>query len=82
MGRCKQQTLIDKRLETAHRNLLEQVTSLKALNPNAVLQRGYAMVQLSGTLVDSIDVVKESTQVDITLKDGQFSAEVLTKRRT
>jgi len=76
------QTLIDKQVETASRNLLQQVTSLKALNPKAVLQRGYAMVEVSGTLVDSIDLVKESKQVDITLKDGQFSAEVLTKRRT
>jgi exodeoxyribonuclease VII large subunit len=49
---------------------------LAALNPLAVLDRGFAIVtQLDGNLVRSIAQVKASQEVLVRLSDGQFSAQ-------
>lgn len=76
------QTLMHQRVERASRQLSELDTGLKALNPKAVLDRGYAMVSQGGDVVDSIDRIDRNSTVDVTLKDGQFNAQVNDKRRT
>ena len=52
---------------------------LSALNPRAVLERGYALVQRSddGSLVSSVKQVQHSDEVAITVRDGDFQAKAL-----
>ncbi|MSQ22325.1 MAG: exodeoxyribonuclease VII large subunit [Dehalococcoidia bacterium] len=52
---------------------------LNALNPQAVMERGYALVQRSddGTLVASVGQVQRNDEVTVTVRDGRFGARVV-----
>ena len=51
-----------------------------ALDPQAVLQRGYAMVfNPQGNLIDSVEKTNKNERIDIHLKDGSLAAEVISK---
>lgn len=51
---------------------------LSALNPKAVLGRGYAVVsQAEGGMVSSVKQVKAGDVLQVQLKDGQFGAQVM-----
>ena len=50
---------------------------LNALNPQAVLERGYTMVtQASGDLVRSINQVHPDEDLQVEVSDGQFDVRV------
>jgi exodeoxyribonuclease VII large subunit len=51
---------------------------LSALNPQAVMERGYSLVQRSydGTLVTRIGQVQRNDEVTVTVRDGAFGARV------
>lgn len=49
---------------------------LDALNPNAILQRGYSVVRHNGKNIRSIKAIKQSDIVDVLLSDGSFAASV------
>jgi exodeoxyribonuclease VII large subunit len=50
---------------------------LEALNPEAILRRGYAIVrQKDGRLVRTARAVAGGAIVDVQLSDGRFAAEV------
>jgi exodeoxyribonuclease VII large subunit len=56
---------------------------LQALNPAAVLRRGYAIVsQEDGTLVRSVQQVQVDQKLHIRLADGEIDARTLEKRDT
>ncbi len=63
-------------LATERINGLER--RLSALNPQAVMERGYGLVQRSddGTLVTSVGQVKRDDEVTVTVHDGAFGARV------
>jgi exodeoxyribonuclease VII large subunit len=62
-------------LRRAHRQGLND--RLLALNPMAVLQRGFAIVRLKdGPIVNSIQQVQAGQNIDISLADGKFGARV------
>ena len=52
---------------------------LSALNPQAVMERGYALVQRSddGTLVAGVGQVQRDDEVTVTVRDGRFGARVV-----
>ena len=52
---------------------------LDALNPHAVLARGYAIVtrQLDGKIVGSVDDVRKNEDLKIHVKDGEFEAKII-----
>jgi exodeoxyribonuclease VII large subunit len=50
------------------------VWRLKALDPFATLERGYAIVQKNGGIVSSVDDVRGGDALDVRLKDGSFGA--------
>jgi len=53
---------------------------LKALNPLAILQRGYALVsQPDGSLVRSVEQVQIADQLNVRVSDGEFPVEVTEK---
>ena len=72
------------RLERAPRLLLERGRArlehaagrLRALSPNATLERGYAIVRSEGAIVRSSGAVAPGRQVDVELAEGGFGARV------
>jgi len=56
--------------------------TLEAIGPNAVLSRGYAIVQdrIEGTLVHSIRDVQPGSRLHIRVSDGVFQADVVETR--
>lgn len=56
---------------------LSQKQVLEALSPEKVLQRGYSVISLQDKIISSIDEIKVDSNVTIRLKDGSFSANVV-----
>ena len=54
----------------------ELFTKVEALNPVAVLNRGFAYITHDENNVSSVSDVKPGDLLDITVKDGNFKAEV------
>ena len=52
------------------------VWRLKALDPFATLERGYAIVQRGGSVVSSIGDAHPGDALDVRVKDGSFSTQV------
>jgi exodeoxyribonuclease VII large subunit len=49
---------------------------LRALSPQATLDRGYAIVRLGGTALKDTSAVTAGTLVDVELRTGGFAARV------
>ena len=49
---------------------------LEALNPRAVLARGYSIVSFEGQPIHSTKLLKQNAIVEVTMSDGIFSSEV------
>lgn len=70
-------TSIDSRL-SAKAALAQELTSkLEALNPLAVLNRGFSFITNNGKPAASVSDVKAGDTVDIRFKDGSVKAEIL-----
>lgn len=68
---------IQQQLQTHQQTLLRLKNSLEQLNPNAVLARGYALVQTEkGEVVRSFTQIKLTDIVQIRLSEGQAEAEI------
>ena len=63
-------------LDTATAQANELFTKVEALNPVAVLNRGFAYITHDENNVSSVTDVKSGDLLDITVKDGKFQAEV------
>lgn len=74
------QVAIDDFLQVTRQGIDTHQTLLKALGPDGVLRRGYAIVRHEGKAVRSGKQLKTGTKVDITLADGTITAN-LTKER-
>ena len=63
-----------------HRELVQKVGGcvwrLKALDPFATLDRGYAIVQRGATVVSSVAAARPGDAIDVRVKDGTFGAQV------
>ncbi len=69
---------LQRRLQTHQQILLRLKNSLQQLNPNAVLARGYAIVQnRMGELVKNSQQLQINEQVNITLGQGSASASIV-----
>ena len=65
------------RLQLQHAHVAGLSSRLLALNPRAVLERGFAVVSRpDGSLVRSISQVKSGDDIQVQVTDGKFSAEV------
>ncbi len=63
----------DMQFRRLRQDVLQQ--NLEALNPLSVLRRGYAIVShQDGRLISSISQVENLDELDIRLRDGNFSA--------
>ena len=62
---------------TAAKNSLETRRSLlAALDPEAILRRGYAIVRQRGQALRTVQALQPDAIVDVTMANGQFSASV------
>lgn len=62
------------RMTMSRDKLLRQVDRLQALNPLAVLGRGYAVVSCEKTLITSAEKVQTGDQLQIRFADGEITA--------
>ena len=62
------------RLNSITAETAELFTKVEALNPVAVINRGFAYITHNDVNVSSVKDVKKGDEIDITLKDGAFRA--------
>lgn len=63
-------------LERARHRLTALEASLRALDPEAVLERGYAIVRREGRIVGSVAALRAGACVIAQLRDGEFEANI------
>ena len=63
-------------LDSAQAKANALFTQVEALNPVAVLNRGFSYITRDGNNISSVKDVKKGDLLDITVKDGNFTAEV------
>ena len=74
---------VDRAWEREQTRLQGMLERLNALNPLAVLQRGYAAItKETGELVSSIQQMHEGDRVTLMLRDGTAQAEIVTVKKT
>ena len=65
------------RLKLQKSQVLGVQRRLEALNPLAILQRGYAVIsQPDGKIVRSVDDVQVNDQLNVRVSDGEFTTQV------
>ena len=67
---------IEQRTRQAAQGVGGCVWRLRALDPFATLDRGYAIVQRGATVVSSVGMAKPGDGVSVRVKDGTFGAHV------
>jgi len=89
----KKETILNKnvqRLTTGTINYLSvnnvrlksSLNNLQLLNPENVLQRGYSITSINGTILKKIDSLKNNDIIDTQLYDGTFRSRVVDKEET
>jgi exodeoxyribonuclease VII large subunit len=63
---------VSHQLQLRRERLSGLAARLDALNPLAVLQRGYAVVRRDGQLVKSVVQVSPGDQLSVRVSDGEF----------
>jgi exodeoxyribonuclease VII large subunit len=63
-------------IEDQKRDFSQRKAFLQALNPQAILSRGYAIVRSSGKVIRSAKQAKSQDTLRIQLRDGEIQAEV------
>ncbi len=72
------QIAVERKLESKRSAVAQMAARLEALDPTAVLRRGYAIVQDagSGEVISSVEKALPRRALDIRVSDGVFGAEV------
>ena len=86
----QQQLYFTERLQRNYHQLLTKVEhrlesmkrSLSALNPNAVLERGFTLIEANERVITSVEQIQEQDTVTIRFKDGSADSMITKKRRT
>ena len=68
--------ITEKKIDKAKSALVASVSKLEALNPLAVVARGYGVVSVDGVALKSVDQIKVGDLIDVKIKDGEISATV------
>ena len=63
-------------MERSRHRLNALEASLRALNPEAVLERGYAVVRQNGKVLESAIVADVNAPIVVQLKDGELTANI------
>ncbi|MBX6334045.1 exodeoxyribonuclease VII large subunit [Candidatus Saccharibacteria bacterium] len=67
---------VERAVRTAQQHLESRVRLLAAYDPNAALQRGYALVRMNGSLIHSGRQLKAGDELHISLSDARVTADV------
>ena len=62
-------------------NFAKTFSALESLNPLSVLLRGYSLVSLDGTIVESVDKIKKEDRLQVFMSDGTVDCQVLSTKR-
>jgi exodeoxyribonuclease VII large subunit len=73
--------MIDTALARSREHVGGFLLQLRSLHPQATLARGYALVELDGSVVRSVRQVKAGDALDVRVSDGAFPAEVRSKTK-
>ena len=65
-----------KKLETSKEKLSKKAALLHNLSPLATISRGYSIVEKNGQVINSIEEVNITDDINITLKDGSLECNV------
>lgn len=57
------------------------VTALENMNPLSVLLRGYSLVSLNGSIIESVDKIKKDDIITVSMSDGNALCQVLSSER-
>lgn len=68
--------LLEQAYSLAEQTLARQADLLDALNPEAALKRGYAVLRSKGTVIKSLKGLRVGEQLHITMQDGTAQATV------
>ena len=60
----------------ARRRLEGEATALRTLNPNRVLERGYAIVERQDCIVSDAEMLSPGENIRIKMRGGQIGARV------
>ncbi len=69
-------TAVDGLLQNVHKGLHGFNLALRSLDPYATLQRGYALVQRNGRVVDSVADTAVGERLNVRVRDGDFPVRV------
>lgn len=67
---------LEQKLETSKEKLSKKAALLHNLSPLATISRGYSIVEKNGQVINSIDEVNITDDINITLKDGSLECNV------
>lgn len=73
---------VERIFEAAQRNLLTERRLLEQINPQKVLQRGYALVYAEGKLMRSVKGQKIGQAVELKLQDGSLGASITSNSKS
>ena len=68
--------VVDQALRGYHKGLHGFHLALRSLDPYATLQRGYALVQRNGHVVDTVDGATVGERLNVRVRDGDFPVRV------
>jgi exodeoxyribonuclease VII large subunit len=74
--------VITDKISRAKTGLINYSQLLEALNPSAILRRGYAIVRQDGRSIRSTHLLASGAQIDVQLADGSFEADVTRVRKS
>ena len=67
----------EKIFETKNNNYNNILNKLNVLNPLNTLKRGYSITKLNNNVINNVKNIKLKDKIDITLENGEISAEVI-----
>lgn len=67
---------LEQKLETSKEKLSKKAALLHNLSPLATISRGYSIVEKNGQVINSIEEVNMTDDINITLKDGSLECNV------
>jgi exodeoxyribonuclease VII large subunit len=67
---------VEQQLRRSERGLHGFQLALRSLDPYATLQRGYALVQRDGHVVDSVEGMSVGERLNVRVRDGDFPVRV------
>lgn len=73
--------ITEKRIDKAKAAFVACVSKLEALNPMAVVARGYGVVSIDGATLKSVGQIKIGDRIDVKVGDGSINATVNSVRK-